>query len=54
MAHTIRLPRNLRKYTHCGHRQSGCTYRCNRPEGHSGRHLFYHRHIDGRVRGVWA
>lgn len=37
----------------CGHR-SPVGRCCNRPAGHTGRHAFYWRHIDGRVREVWA
>lgn len=27
---------------------------CNRPAGHTGRHNFSWRHLDGLVREVWA
>ena len=37
----------------CGDR-SPQSRRCNRPRGHGGRHLFAWRHLDGRVREVWA
>ena len=37
----------------CGDR-SPAGRRCNRPDGHTGRHNFSWRHLDGRVREVWA
>ena len=37
----------------CG--DHGPRYVCNRPAGHTGRHLFAWRHIaPGTVRGVWG
>ena len=37
----------------CGNR-SPHLRRCNRPQGHTGRHHFARRHLDGKVREVWA
>lgn len=38
----------------CADRSPVHNYSCNRPAGHSGRHLFAWRHVDGTVREVWA
>jgi len=51
---SIRIPVNRRKYAICGDRQPTGWYLCNRPQGHTGRHLFYLRHFAGQVRGVWG
>lgn len=48
----IFLPIDRPTRAHCGSR--GPAHACNRRPGHAGRHAFYHRHIDGLVRGVWA
>lgn len=37
----------------CGSR-SPLGFLCNRPADHTGRHLFARRHLDGKVREVWA
>jgi hypothetical protein len=47
----IHIPRS-RYETTCNHR--GPRYLCNRPRGHTGRHLFAWRHLGGVVRGVWG
>lgn len=46
-------PTRAHKREVCGDR-SPHDYRCNRPAGHTGRHNFSWRHLDGRVREVWA
>ena len=52
--HDIRIPPTRAHVRQdCGDR-SPHDRRCNRPAGHTGRHLFAWRHLDGRVREVWA
>lgn len=51
---SIHLPVVRVNRTDCGDAQPHGWYRCNRPADHSGRHCFYWRHLDGRVREVWA
>jgi hypothetical protein len=51
---SIQLPINRRDYAQCGDPQPHGWFKCNRPNGHTGRHAFYWRHIDGRVRAVWS
>ena len=48
----IHLPLDKSERPHCGAR--GQRFTCNRRPGHSGRHAFYHRHVTGLVRAVWA
>lgn len=38
----------------CGHRNPKTLKPCTRATGHHGRHHFAWRHLDGRVREVWA
>jgi hypothetical protein len=37
-----------------GHKSPRTGKPCRRAEGHTGRHAFIWRHLDGRVREVWA
>lgn len=48
----LHCPIDRRQRPDCGAR--GPAYPCNRPAGHGGRHAFTWRHLDGRVRDVWA
>lgn len=50
---TLNLPLDRSERAHCGHR-SRTDKLCNRRPGHTGRHAFYWRHLDGRVREVWG
>ena len=51
---TLRVPVNRGDRQDCGHRAPEARYVCNRPAGHTARHHFTWRHIDGTVRAVWA
>jgi hypothetical protein len=51
-SHLIRVP-NVAADT-CGHKSPRTGKPCRRAEGHTGRHAFIWRHLDGRVREVWA
>lgn len=48
----LTIPKIRTGYTPCKNR--GPLFICNRPAGHTGRHLFAWRNTDGRVRGVWG
>ena len=53
-ADSIHIPTTrTHKRDECGSRSPQSRI-CNRPAGHTGRHNFSWRHLDGRVREVWA
>jgi hypothetical protein len=52
--HSIHIPTRRSDQHDCAARSPRNNYSCNRPAGHTGRHLFAHRHVDGLVREVWA
>ena len=53
MTDITRIPPSRHPRADCGDRSPVNGYRCNRAAGHTGRHNFSWRHLDGRVREVW-
>ena len=51
---SIRIPVRRGPQDDCADRSPLWGYLCNRPAGHTGRHLFAWRHVDGTVREVWS